>query len=310
MIDGIDVAPQPWTGRSDGVGTGHARWHTVLRAADDPTSGVNLVGFCSDEGVRRNGGRVGAASGPAELRRALANLAEPPALVADCGDVIVRGQDLEGAQERLGLAVGAVLAARGLPVVLGGGHEVAYGSYQGWRRRLDAGTPERWGVLNLDAHLDLRHADHSTSGSPFLQMAVDETMNGRDFDYAVLGVNQAANTRILFDRAAELGVRFLYDELCEPEAVAEFVAEFLARVDRVHLSVDLDVLPSYVAPGVSAPAALGVPLAEVRTAVRMVAESGKLGLLEVAELNPALDVDARTARTAAYLLDDAVRRHA
>lgn len=308
MIDGIDVAPQPWNGRSDGHGTGHARWHTIVRAAADPAPGVTLVGFCSDEGVRRNGGRVGAAGGPAELRRALANLAEPTALIADAGDVIVRGADLEGAQERLGLAVASILGAGGVPVVLGGGHEVAHGSYQGWRRRLDAGAGERWGVLNLDAHLDLRHASHSTSGTSFLQMAVGETAAGRDFRYAVAGVSQTANTRILFERAAELGVRVLHDEWCEPEAVVEFVGDVLADVDRVHLSLDLDVLPPWVAPGVSAPAAVGVPLPEVRTALRMVAESGKLGLLEVAELNPLLDLDARTARAAAHLLDDAVRR--
>lgn len=310
MIDGIDVAPQPWHGRSDGTGSGHGRWHTVIRAARDPAHGVNLIGFCSDEGVRRNGGRVGAASGPAEMRRSLANLSEPPAFLSDCGDVIVRGQDLEGAQERLGLAVSGILGVRGLPVVLGGGHEVAYGSYLGWRRRLDAGSDERWGVLNLDAHFDLRHDDQSTSGTPFLQIAVDETMAGRDFRYAVLGVGHADNTRILFDRAAELGVRYLQDEFCDPEAVVEFVGDFLSEVDRVHLSIDLDVLPSYVAPGVSAPAAFGVGLSEVRTAARMVAESGKLGLLDIAELSPPLDVDGRTARLAAHLVDDVVRHYA
>ena len=36
--------------------------------------GAVLIGFPCDEGVRRNGGRVGAAAGPAALRAALANL--------------------------------------------------------------------------------------------------------------------------------------------------------------------------------------------------------------------------------------------
>ena len=54
--------------------------------------------------------------------------AAPGVRVSDLGDVIVRGEDLAGAQERL-LAVLSVLEIEGLPVVLGGGHEVAFGSY-------------------------------------------------------------------------------------------------------------------------------------------------------------------------------------
>lgn len=79
------------------------------------------------------------------------------------------------------------------------------------------------------------------------------------------------------------------------------------RRGRVHLTIDLDVLPASVAPGVSAPAGLGVEARVVLGAVRRVAASGKLGVLEVAELNPLFDVDGRTARTAARLVDAALR---
>ena len=86
-----------------------------------------------------------------------------------------------------------------------------------------------------------------------------------------------------------------------------FAEEFVARVDRVHLTIDLDALPASVAPGVSAPAGFGISLDSVRAVVRAVVGSGRLGLLEVAELNPSFDVDGRTARTAARLVDLAVR---
>ena len=78
-------------------------------------------------------------------------------------------------------------------------------------------------------------------------------------------------------------------------------------VDKVHLSLDLDVLPASVAPGVSAPNGFGLSTACVRTALRLVAQSGKLGLFEVAELNPTHDVGGRTARTAARLIDETLR---
>ncbi len=306
-MDGIDVTPQDWHGRNDGSGHPYARWHNAIAMGLDPMPGANLIGFCSDEGVRRNGGRMGASGGPAELRRALSGLAMPEMRISDAGDVIVRGEDLAGAQERLGLAVASVLEVGGLPVVLGGGHEVAYGSYLGWAGLLNQGADETWGVLNLDAHFDLRDQPHATSGTPFLQLAVSEFEAGRDFNYAVAGVDRASNTRALFDRASELEVRFLADDDLEDSQLWEFVTDFVASVDRVHLSLDLDVLPAAVAPGVSAPNGFGMSLACVRTAMRLVADSGKLGLLEVAELNPVHDVGGRTARTAARLIDETLR---
>ncbi|MDX5400658.1 MAG: formimidoylglutamase [Actinomycetes bacterium] len=303
--------PERWTGRDDGPGPEHARWHSVIRPwvpDERAVGGAVILGFASDEGVRRNGGRIGAAAGPPALRAALASLATPVLELRDGGDVLV-GEDLEGGQVLLGEQVAAVLSAGGLPVVLGGGHEVAFGSNLGWSATLDCGrAAERWGILNVDAHFDLRGAPVPTSGTPFLQAARAEEAAGREFRYAVVGISWANNTRALFDRAAALGVPFLDDDAASrPAAVAEFVGGWLAGVDRVHLTLDLDALPAAVAPGVSAPAGFGIPLDAVRTVVRAVAASGKLGLLEVAELNPRHDIDGRTARTAARLVDEALR---
>ena len=52
------------------------------------------------------------------------------------------------------------------------------------------------GVINLDAHFDLREAPEATSGTPFLQMARADLAAGRAFDYTVLGIAAPANTRV------------------------------------------------------------------------------------------------------------------
>lgn len=309
-----------WTGRVDGPEASHARWHSVMReweglrdarsaprSSRSGTPAVVLIGFASDEGVRRNQGRIGAAGGPIALRQALASLSDPGVALFDAGDVVV-DSDLETGQARLGSVVETVLAAGGLPVVLGGGHEVAYGSYLGWAARLGPGDRgEQWGILNLDAHFDLREESRSTSGTPFRQIAHAERAAGRSLVYAVAGISRASNTRALFDTAATLGATWVLDDAADSGSLVLFVGEWLEGVDRVHLSIDLDVLPASVAPGVSAPNGFGVAVDAVRAAVRTVAASGKLGLLEVAELNPAFDPDGRTARTAARLVDEAIR---
>ena len=82
----------------------------------------------------------------------------------------------------------------------------------------------------------------------------------------------------------------------------EVLRSFLAGIDALYLTIDLDVLPASVAPGVSAPAALGVELSAVEEIVEAAKASGKLRLADVAELNPEFDVDGRTARVAARLV--------
>ena len=66
------MAPFAWSGRSDGDGLAHRRfWGVVAEPGSGRPADAALVGFASDEGVRRNRGRVGAADGPAaqEARR-------------------------------------------------------------------------------------------------------------------------------------------------------------------------------------------------------------------------------------------------
>jgi len=299
----IDRAPRRWRGRDDGSGPEHARWHHVVNSGG-PDAPVALIGFASDEGVRRNSGRIGASEGPAAIRGALAGLADPGIQVCDLGDLVVDDGRLEAGQQRLALVVGSVLDRAALPVVLGGGHEVAFGTGSAWSAR-----DETWGVLNLDAHLDLRQADRATSGTPFRQLAELLAAVGKPFHYAVIGLSRPSNTHDLLATAERLGVATLSDADADVTTAAAFAEALLRRVDRVHLTLDLDVLPAAVAPGVSAPAAFGVPTAAVLAALRTVAGSGKLGLFEVAELNPLFDSDARTARIAARCVDEVVRHY-
>jgi len=305
-----------WTGRTDAEGPLARRWHQLVGAWQSGTApGVALLGFASDEGVRRNHGRTGAAEAPGLLRRALANLPwhlDRP--LYDAGDVACGDGDLEGAQRRLGAAVAALLADGQLPVVLGGGHEVAYGSFLGLAEHasanLEAGRAPVLGILNFDAHFDLREAAEATSGTPFAQAAALCEARGWPFRYACLGVAQTANTAALYARAERLGVEFLEDEELVPwrlDGTLAWLDAFLAGIDRLYLTIDLDVLPAAQAPGVSAPAARGVELAVIEALIDRARASGKLVLADIAEYNPRFDVDGHTARTAARLVHRLVR---
>ena len=251
--------------------------------------------------MRRNRGRVGAADGPAALRRALAPLALHGPLARgevglhDLGDAETVGEDLEGGQAAAAALTAAALDRAGarLTVVLGGGHETAWSSYQGLMRSgLGPRAGQRWGVLNLDAHFDLREEPRPSSGTPFAQMAVAEQEAGRALRYAVLGIAEPSNTGVLFERARELGVTWWTDEQClaaGTEGITRFVEQFAAE-----LTSCTHHRPGCAAggghPRGPAPAAHGVPLPLIAAAVRG-RRNGTLALLDVVELNPGLDVD-------------------
>ena len=292
-----------WSGREDGPGPDFARWHNVLSPAPaspvaHPGGAVTLVGFASDEGVRRNEGRSGTSTGPAAIRKALGNVAVHSDIPRfDAGTISVDDHDLESGLSLLSDVVAAHVATSCV-VVLGGGGEISYGSHRGMRRAL-SGTI---GIINIDAHFDLRPGP-SNSGTSFAQ--IHEL--GGVFDYTVFGIAPTANIRHQFNEAERLGVDYYLDDQVRstaPEILAAQVHEIADRVDHLHLVVDLDALPASVAPGVSAPAAYGVHLHRVRALVTAAAATGKLRLVDIAELNPSFDLDGRTAKVAARLIDE------
>ena len=75
----------------------------------------------------------------------------------------------------------------------------------------------------------------------------------------------------------------------------------IAQYDRLYLTIDLDVLPAREMPAVSAPAALGVPLAILLRIVELLCRSGKLQAVDLVEFNPQFDIDGQGARAAARL---------
>ncbi|GIZ12668.1 formimidoylglutamase [Pseudomonas sp. NCCP-436] len=297
-----------WQGRIDPE-PDSPRWHQRIRPlAEARQPGLVLLGFACDEGVRRNHGRVGAAGGPLVLRKALANLAwHRSAEVFDAGDVVCADGDLEAAQARLSDNVRDLLNAGHQVMVLGGGHEVAFGSWSGLAGHMEnqTSTP-RIGIVNFDAHFDLRDpVNVHSSGTPFAQIAEQCAARAWPFRYACLGISRASNTRALFARAAELGVLVREDREISESTLASIAAElegFAADCDVIHLSFDIDVLPACEAPGVSAPAARGVRLELLEPLLERLKASGKIRLVDFAELNPEYDIDNRTARAAARLI--------
>jgi formiminoglutamase len=289
-------------GRNDGNTPADLRWHQIINKSQHAP--YTFLGFCSDEGVRRNHGRTGAYGGPDALRAQMKNLpAHTISSLGDDGNICCSGNQLEEAQHQLSESVLTLLQSGTMPIVLGGGHEVAWGHYQGIRKFLKPGT--RIGILNIDAHFDLRIPSDGapTSGTSFWHMNEDCTSNGELFNYFVLGIQESGNTQRLFETARETGTIWVPAEKVGSDDSMNLLFDWINSMDHIYLTICLDAFSMSVAPGVSAPAANGIMpgnwLKELFTHLR---KDNKLVSADIAELNPSLDIDNHTARLAAYLI--------
>lgn len=318
-----------WVGRDDmPQGSDTRRWHHLVRpftttGEDYRGGGFVFIGYPTDAGIRANGGRPGALRGPGEIRRFLANLpasSRAGFVLRDAGDVKVGGLGVAEQQEALATRVAVVMTAGLTPIVLGGGHDLAYGHYlgisKGWSQRYGMqrhgkrGKPVCLGIVNFDAHFDLRPATYGpNSGTPFTQILDAAQKFGDAVSYLCVGIQPSANTTWLFKNAKRRGVEFVTAEdigIAPGASVNLKLRRFIARHDAIYLTFCLDVIAAAFAPGVSAPSSAGLLPATAIALMQTVVASGKVIAFDIAELSPPFDQDHRTARLSAQLVFDFV----
>ena len=245
-------------------------------------------------GIRRNGIECGwdaiiAPSSKADLPR----------------DVGLRqlGQTIE---ERVAACVGS----GALPVVMGGDHSTAVGTWRG----VAGAKGTRQGLLWIDAHLDAHTSITSLSGNPHgmpLAAVLGRGPNPWDSQEAVIDASRSCvfGVRSYEDSEwlllQELGVRIVTMEQIRQRGVQCMLDEALTHVSggSFGISIDLDAFDPLDAPGVNISSPDGLEGAALATALRSVARNPQLAAIEIAEYNPDRDVDGRTAALVATLLE-------
>ncbi len=265
-----------------------------------------LLGYACDEGVRRNQGRIGAKEGPDAIRKALAkmpNHLSKQTTLFDLGNVSCLNSDLETSQDYLTECTAKILELNSIPILLGGGHDIAYGHFNGIKKYLISKKKRpSIGIINFDAHFDLRNSENSAnSGTPFFQIANEN----EPFHYLCLGLRKDANDQELFKRAQQLEVKYLERETFRMQFVDEinkWITAFSKGVDYLYVTIDLDGFSSAFAPGVSAPSPMGFSADIVLESLKTIKGTGKLISIDIAEMNPKFDIDGQTAKLAASLI--------
>ncbi len=271
---------------------------------------ITLLGYACDEGVKRNEGRIGAVKGPEIVKSSLGkfpNHLASTVVLQDAGAITCEDGNMEETQAKLSTAIYTLLEKKQFPIILGGGHDMAYGHYHGIKNFLDSEKSKQTiGIINFDAHFDLRqNINGNNSGTPFYQIASESKKEDVPFNYLCLGIRKDANDRILFQTAKELNVTYILSDTFQIQFLDEintWIDAFIKNVDKVYVTIDLDGFSSAYAPGVSAPSPMGFTPQIVLECLKTIISSGKLISLDIAEMNPKFDIDDQTAKLAASLV--------
>jgi formiminoglutamase len=216
----------------------------------------------------------------------------------DAGDLAPTG-DLAADQAALGDAVAGWLRDGAFVLVLGGGHETAFGHFLGY-----AALARPVEILNLDAHADVRERKGGLghSGSPFREAL--EHPSGACRRYSVAGLQPHAVARAHVDLVTTRGGQAVFAGQLTPERLR---ALFTGLRAPALVSFDLDAVDQAFAPGVSAPAARGLSPERWLEAAFLAGRSPAVTSVDLAELNPALDRDDQAARLAAVTVWEILR---
>ena len=284
----------------------------VLRGEKKFTNDVKIgiVGVPTDEGIKRNKGRIGAKDGPDAVREefykrtpfVIGKEKSPSDLtVFDFGNIKI-GKTLEETHDKLAEVIQALVTSDIVPIVLGGGHDIAFPNFIGFSK-----GKKNVGVINIDTHLDFRKPiPKRNSGTSFRQMLDLQGSPLNAMNLVEVGIQSFANSADHYTELIERGatVFSLRDVRAEGITKTLDLAYELATssADSLYISFDLDVVHSTDAPGVSDPLPTGFTAEEFLTAALFAGKRRKTKIIDIVECNPKYDQDGRTAKLAALAM--------
>lgn len=272
------------------------------------SSAFVITGYPDDEGISKNGGRIGAAEAPDRIRNYLYRMT-PPAFatgkptIYDLGNLKPEGRDLAKRHDIARDIAKTVHDGDHRTLAFGGGHDYGFpdaAAYCAWARARN----EKPLVINFDAHLDVRPLDHGiTSGTPFFRLLEEFP----ETDFVEIGLQAQCNSTAHVEWLKSKGGLVSFEE--ERHARGETLTETLARLlgDKAlksrsaFLSIDIDAFTSAVAPGASQSWPTGFDTKDFFSSFTWCLGRFDVRGLGVYEVSPRLDIDDRTSRLAALI---------
>ena len=283
---------------------------------------ISIIGFPIDLGSGRRGVDMGpSAMRIAGLQNKLKNLGYK---VTDTGDIkieIMEKQKTGNPKLRyideilktsgiLADAVESVLDKNNFPLCIGGDHSMALGTIAGISSYCKKNNL-KLGVIWIDAHTDM-NTDKTTPSGNIHGMPLAASLG---LGNKILVNLHGFSPKLLPENCAIIGIRSIdeeekkniiklkipvytmteIDKMGIHRIINKILKQFGKTVDHIHVSFDVDSVDPTVAPGVGTPVPGGLSYREAHLLMESIAECGCMSSLEVAEINPILDHQNKSA---------------
>lgn len=284
------------------------RAHAEIDSSHNP---VVLIGYPDDDGIKMNGGRIGASEAPDRIRTSFYKMT-PPAfageiihpLIYDFGNLAIDPDDSIEKRHETARLIAASAHTKGLRTLsFGGGHDYGFpdaAAFVQWA--LESG--ERPLVINFDAHLDVRPLDHGiTSGTPFFRLLEKFP----DIDFVEIGLQSQCNARGHLEWLLAKGGQASFEEerrtsgLTLTQVLLQLLGDRALGRRKVFLSIDIDGFSSSVAPGASQSWPTGFMPDEFFEVYSWCLGRFDVRGVGIYEISPRLDIDDRTSRLGALI---------
>jgi len=267
---------------------------------------IVILGCPQDEGVRRNGGRIGAHLAPDAIRQEFYRLT-PFGIhhkICDLGNLALQ-DSLENTHDELTKITKKILEDKKKLIVLGGGNDI---SYADGRAMSEVFGARNWLGVNVDAYFDVRADAMRSSGTPYRQL-LDEKLIRPDYLYEIAYQPQYVSP-VYYRYLQNLGVNMVSVEQLRSRETADLELRELMRQKFIRHSesltaffaFDLHSVRASDAPGTSVPSPIGLRSGEFLNLVQFAAKLVNTKLIEFTEVNPTFDVDNRTSKLVAVAM--------
>lgn len=226
-------------------------------------------------------------------------------------------REISNACEHLASEVEAVLEAEELPLVVGGDHSIAIGSFSGAASYFKQ-RDETLGLIWFDAHADMNTPESTPSGNihgmplaALLGYGTSELTNVAGFAPKLdprLCVHVGARDIDAGERELiqKLGIRFFTMREIDERGMSACMTEAIKIASQgtagYGVTFDVDALDPGDAPGSGTLVRGGLTYREAHLGMEKIAEAGGMRYLEIVEINTALDVNNKTAELGVELI--------
>ena len=219
----------------------------------------------------------------------------PEVRVVDLGDADIVHTDTTQSHANIEAGVRAILAAKALPVVIGGDHSVNIPALRAFDGQGNIH------VLQIDAHLDFvdeRHGVRTGHGNPMRRAAELPFVTG----LTQVGIRNVSSTaREGYEDARAMGSDIL--SVRQARALGtEAVAARLPAGAQVYITLDIDAFCPSIAPGTGTPSHGGFLYYEVLELLQAVARRHRVVGIDLVEVAPDYDPTGSTSILAAQVL--------